>query len=259
VVASTRPHDPKRGLPLPSATSTVAPALRHGGFFLGAIAGTDGDRALFASLDRTVPRAAVVAPVAASPNSSVVLLADNGALGIARRWAAELTLLAARLGQRRNRDAPPPKPAAPEPPAVTTEPAVIPTPETPPGDPVVERVVMRLTAAAEKEGLALEVFVDQLLEDRAGRARPDVGAAMAGEVKGLFERLANDIPAHLAKGMEAAFRDLVPRLVSGPAAPAPAHVPTAAASVDIQVVSASAPKEVPSYQSARRKSPRVKL
>jgi hypothetical protein len=260
VVASTSPHDPKRGLPLPGATCTVGPALRHGGFFLGAVAGTPADRALFDALDRPLPRSAVVAPVAASPHSSVVLLADNGARGIARRWAAELTLLAARLGQRRNREVQPPRPAVPESPPA---PVVDATPEPSPRDTMIERVVARLGAAAEKEGLSLEAFVEQLLEERAARAHPDVGAAVAGEVKGLFERLATDIPAHLAKGMEAAFRDLVPRLVSGPAAapaPAPAHSPTPAAAVDLQIVSGErTPKEVPSYQSQRRKTSRVKL
>jgi hypothetical protein len=284
IVAATGPHDPARVLPAPGAVCALGPAIRHGGFFLGRVAGTAADRALFADLGREVPRSAFVAPVTSSERTSLVLYADNGERGIARRWVAELTLLAARLGQRKSHatsavspQQPPTEAAeAAETRALSPVPAPLPVPARDPepalAGPMISDVdsgaIARLRAAAQKEGLALDAFVEVLLREHADRASAEVNSVV-GEVKGLFERLATDIPAHLARGMEAAFRDLVPRLAA-PAAPAtrPSAAvsgataearPGAAAPVVGLTRVESAPKEVPSYQSRRRKTPRVDL
>jgi hypothetical protein len=282
----TAAHDPARVLAAPGAACALGPAIRHGGFFLGRVGGTDADRALFADLGRSVPRAAFVAPVTSSERTSLVLCANNGERGIARRWVAELTLLAARLGQRRSVESAPRHSTAAASPeqrpteatdaAVTPVPIPIPIPtpapaaaaEPPPGLAVSEAegvAIGRLRAAADKEGLALEAFVDVLLREHADRATAEVNSVVVGEVKGLFERLATDIPAHLARGMEAAFRDLVPRLAAQgpPPSAAVGATPAAAQSAAAPAVGLtrveSAPKEVPSYQSRRRKTPRVDL
>lgn len=132
-----------------------------------------------------------------------------------------------------------------------------------------ERAVLaKLSRAAAEEGLRLDVFVDRMLASRTdAQAAPAIAPAslFVGEVKGLFERLAADIPMQLARGMEAAFRDLAPR-VGGASVPAHAPGPVAApapqrpAAADIEIVQKEgAAREVASYQSKRRKTERVKL
>jgi hypothetical protein len=61
--------------------------------------------------------------------------------------------------------------------------------------------------------------------------------------------------------MEAAFRDLAPRMVAmGPPAVAAPAPPAATPSAGIElVVQPAAPREVATYQSKRRKTERVKL
>jgi hypothetical protein len=221
------------------------------------VAGSADDLRFYAALERALPRWAFVAPVPAGART--MLLADNGGRGIAVQWAAELTLLLARLGRwgrawlgpwpdegAATVEAPPPPAAAESPaPAVSAPPAL-----TEKEWPAIER----LRQAAADAGMELDEFVDELL----ARHRPDSAAAasaMVAEVKGLFERLATDIPTQLARGMESAFRDLVPRLGT---APPRVESPPASAGVDL-VLKPAAPREVASYQSRRGKSTRVKL
>lgn len=123
-------------------------------------------------------------------------------------------------------------------------------------------VLDRLRDAASAASMDLGSFVEALLAPTPPKASAEPpAAALAGDVKDLFEKLATDIPAQLARGMEAAFRDLAPRIGGAPAAApavAAAPRPSAAASVDL-VVKEAGPREVPSYRSRRRKSKRVKL
>jgi hypothetical protein len=242
----------RRPAALPEPAATVAPALRHGGYFLGPIAGSPEDQRCYAALERPLPRWAFVAPVPGAART--MFLADNGGRGIAVQWAAELTLLLARLGRwGRAWLAPWPDEAAVEAP----EPAPGLAPAVPQRHELGEKewaAVERLRQAAADAGIGL----DELVEDLLVQHRPDstaAASAMVAEVKGLFERLATDIPTQLARGMESAFRDLVPRLGS---APAKGEAPPAAAGVEL-VLKPAAPREVASYQSRRGKSTRVKL
>ena len=276
----------------PNPACTLAPAVIHGGYFLGPVAGTEADREFFASIERDVPRWAFVSPVPAAGEGKVVFCADNGARGIPTRWVAELTLLAARVGQRgaEERAAAPAEPVAvapaagviaspladapgSEPPPAISEPAPQPDPPAAPAEPAVseadQRVLERLRGAAAVAGVSVERFVDELLREREAptvpRPAPEASAvataAVVTEVKGLFEKLATDIPTQLARGMESAFRDLVPRLGT-PAAGAPpaaaAPRPSAAAAVEL-VQKAPAKREVSNYRAKRRKAARVKL
>ena len=378
IVAIPHEPDPK---PLmvdhPAVTSTLAPAIRYGGYFLGPLPATDDNRVFLGSLGQDLARWAFVGRVPVPRGAGVVLFAENGRRGIPTRWAAELSLLAARLGQRggswaslsrnpgllmaavapsapepneekapsplvseaarafaaelaaevvglevagdgtstdqdapttdttetiseppiANEATPPPpnseaasaeppntvdealEPLAPTPgpaPVEVAEPvtAASPEPETTrsPGvnvaDAVSEaerKVLERLHRAARAAGVSLTEFTDRLLDAPAPVPvpAPPPAPALAGDFKDLFEKLATDIPTQLARGMEAAFKDIAPRLAAGvapAAAPvgAPAPRPSAAASVDI-VVKQAGPREVASYRSRRQKSKRVKL
>lgn len=175
----------------------------------------------------------------------MVLYADNGARGIAARWVAELSVLAGRLGHRTAT-------------AASGEPTATDNDTGATLDASEQAALERLRAAADDAGMELLPFVDKLLAEHASPAPPDPATALAGEVKGLFEKLATDIPAHLARGMEAAFRDLAPRLAAPPAAAAGASRARPAASVEI-VQKPAAPREVKSYASRRQKTRRVKL
>jgi hypothetical protein len=232
-------------IPWPEPGSSVRPALVHGGYFLGPVAGTSADRKFYESLGRELPRRALVAPMPSPQSGRAVLYADNGPRGIATRWLAELTLLAARFGHKSGDwevATSASVPAAPPPSSLPTEEE--------------QRALAKLRAAADDAGSELLPFVDELLRMRASPSGAEPSAALAGEVKGLFERLATDIPTHLARGMEAAFRDLVPRLsgaqAAGPAARQPAP--------DVGLVQTqAAPREVASYASRRHKTQRIKL
>ncbi len=187
-----------------------------------------------------------------------MFLADNGGRGIAVQWAAELTLLLARLGRwGRAWLAPWPDADAVAAQAAAPAPAESPAPAASCRKELSDKewaAVERLRQAAAEAGVGL----DELVEDLLAEHRPDstaAASAMVAEVKGLFERLATDIPSQLARGMESAFRDLVPRL--GNASPR-GEAPPAAAGVDL-VLKPAAPREVASYQSRRGKSTRVKL
>jgi hypothetical protein len=278
VVASITAKPPVGALlPAPAPTSTIFAAIVHGGYFFGPLVANDADRALFASVERPVPRWAFVAPVSTSRGTAAVLLAENGDRGLAQRWGAELALLVARLGQRANQElytrGDAPSPQRPAVPATAVNPAVERVDEE-------NRVLERLRRAAAAEDLPLEDFVERLLLTHASRAdapverksepvveKPqapdDATSALVGEVRGLFEKLATDIPANFARGMEAAFRDLVPRIAAaGPAPPATAQAPptpSAASTVGIEIKAPSGPREVADYRSKRRKAARVKM
>jgi hypothetical protein len=129
-------------------------------------------------------------------------------------------------------------------------------------------VLQRLRALAGRANMKLSDFVDELLRQRSNEAGTDAAAALVAEVKGLFDRLATDIPSHFARGIEGAFRDLGPRLAAqapppvAQAPPATHATPAATApqAAPVQVVAKeSAAREVPDYKSRRRKSARVKL
>jgi hypothetical protein len=260
--AIARGDDPSVSLPAPEAGCTLAAAIRFGGFFLGPLAGNDADRQFYEALGRPLPEWAFVAPVPAAAGGAVVFYADNGPRGIAKRWVAELSLLVARVGQQggdwgaRNVEAPVPVDAsdADLPAAAPAEALALTSAE--------RAALDRLRPLAAEAGLGMDVFVDSLLREYVSPRDAGASDALAGDVKGLFEKLATDIPAQLARGMEAAFRDLVPRLSAGAppgvSAPAPRERPPAAAGVEL-VQKPSAPRETPSYRSRRRKSKRVKL
>jgi len=253
-------------VPLPKAPCSISAAARYGGYFVGSPSGEEGDVEVYAALERPVPRCAVIAPVARRGDTSFLFCADNGSNGIATTWVAELTLLTSRLGQRggdlgalaRETPEPPPKKQESEPPVpiVANEPAPsAPAQAEPAIDPTELSVLDRLRTAARASGLPIGSFLDELLRDRAVRGDAATSAALVGEVRGLFERLATDIPTQLARGLESAFRDLVPRVAAGTA---PIAQPRAA-EVAIVRSAPETPREVQSYQSRRRKAPIVKL
>jgi hypothetical protein len=282
-------------IPLPDPSCALGPAILHGGYFFGPVAGTEADRQLFGALGRAVPARAFVAPVPAAGGGMVSFCADNGPRGMAMRWVAELSLLVARLGGQsgdwqelgpepvpgllrtdpRPESAPapskppPPEPAQPvvasvqppPPPALEARESLAESPAdgqsaTPHPTAVELAILQRLRRAATDAGMPLDAFVAELLQARPLAPRPDATAAMVAEVKELFDRLATDIPTHLARGMESAFRDLVPRLGGVPSASG--TTPAAAAGVEL-VVKEAAPREVASYRACRKKSTRIKL
>lgn len=268
-------------LPLPASDCTLAPALVHGGYFFGALRDTDDDRALYGRLERPMPRRAFAAPVLADGTTTIVFYGDNNQLGFPQRWVAELTLLVARLAQasrpRHERGSTGHEASRTAPTSASSDPTRPPpdpsTRATHAGTPIDEgtasattgrslseedwRAIERVRSAAQGAGMPLATFVDGLLEDRKDSGE---AGALAGELKGLFEKLATDIPTHLARGMEAAFRDLAPRVAAPPPGQslAAASRPRAAASVEL-VQKEAKPREVADYRSKRRKAARVKL
>lgn len=157
-------------------------------------------------------------------------------------------------------------PSQPEPPAAAPSPAQAPV------DPIhasplagltkgEARAIAKLRVAAEDAGLSVEAFVDRFLamhSPAAPTAQAAEPPALAGEIKGLFEKLAADIPAHFAKGMESAFRDLVPRVSNTPAAGTPAVAPTEPEETEdlppIVMAAAPAQRKVGNYRAKRRKA-----
>jgi hypothetical protein len=254
----------RRPVALPDPACTLAPALLHGGYFLGPVGGNPEDQRFYAALERPLPRWAFVAAVPARAGARAMLCADNGARGIAVQWAAELTWLVARLGRwGRAWVLPWPEEAATVTARAPNEPALAVSDQSPavagPAgvmslDARERAAIERLRQAAADAGLPFDELVDDLLRQH----RPDSAAAasaMMAEVKGLFERLATDIPTQLARGMESAFRDLVPRVGTGPGR---VESPPVSAGVDL-VQKPAAQREVASYQSRRGKSTRIKL
>jgi hypothetical protein len=238
-VASARGGEAPRSLiPIPRG-STLGAALQHGSYGLGSIdAGLDDQ--FYRALRRDPPRRVFVAPVSVKSATKVLFYGDNGSRGIAPRVVADLTILAARLAQ----------------PRATARATPIDEPPTRAGEPNDIAAIERLRRAAARAGMTLDAFVDALLEKGdPQKSVPPPPLPLATEVKELFEKLATDIPAQLARGMEAAFRGIVPRLSSTEASPRP----TPAAETIELIASPPAPKEVPSYESRRRKSARVKL
>ncbi len=268
----------KEQFPVPPTTCTFGAAIQYGGYFVGPIAGTQADHDFYRALSRPLPRWAFVAPVPMAETLAVVFYADNGPRGMATRWIAELTLLVARLGQharalsdrgrqRVKRTDPPPASTIPDTvPARVSKPPLAsgPTGGLTAGE---GAAIDRLRLAAGEAGMTLEAFVDELLTRAGSPSSEDSSTALAGEVRGLFEKLATDIPTQLAKGMEAAFRNMGPRLsqattVAGASAPATARSapsrPPPAANVEL-VRKGNATREVASYRSRRRRSKRHKL
>jgi hypothetical protein len=260
-----------KGAPLamPDRASTLWPALSQGGYFLGPLSGGQADVAFYRDLQRPLPRWVCVIPAPVGSRSSLLFCSDNGERGLATRWVAEWVLLVSRIGQigairseagvtvtslatggaDGERDVPRAEAGAKSPETTLT---------------AMERGVLdKLTRAAASAGLPLDVFADRLLAAQPREAADEAARAslLVGEVKGFFEKLANEIPAHFARGMEAAFRELAPRMAAmGPpvvAAPTPSAA-TAAAGVEL-VMQPEAAREVATYQSKRRKTDRVKL
>jgi hypothetical protein len=196
-----------------------------------------------------------------------VLYADNGHRGIAARWGRELTALAAAFGRKRGlaqssnagshsptrlSSATAPPPERRNPPVADLEGVSAPD----------RAAIDRLRTLAAQRGMTLTELVDDLLSARKLPESEASASALFGEVKGLFEKLATDIPTQLARGMEPAFRDLVRRMepaasAVSPKTPSPSRAP---ANVEVELVrTEAAPREVASYGSRRRKTHRVKL
>ena len=367
---------------VPQIGCTVGTALRHGGFFVGRVAGTEVDQRFYEDLGRPLPTWALVVPVPSADGVRAAFCADNGPRGIATRWVAELTLLVTRLGKRANewrRMSVPThdvQPSALDPTAaelsatldlpvkigasprsgtstaaaapVLVSPsanaavrgtaaasdraqpaALVPTSERPPtmasGEavgraPLSEtdhRALVRLRRAAALADISLDALVAQLLAEEPSAGPPSAGPssaappsaapspagletadhpaavqpapeqpaaappitptpvttvsapaandatqALVGELRDLFDKLATAIPAQMARGMENAFRDIVPRIATGPvsAPTAPTAGARTAPTADIEIVQReAAPREVASYRSKRQKIPRRKL
>jgi hypothetical protein len=239
-------------VPLPGAASSLGPAFLHNGYFFGPPAGSDADREFYAALGRELPRCAFVAPVPRARTKATFLYADNRDRGIATRWVAELTLLVGRLGHKSGER---PTELAAE---AVAAPLSVSTPATPARAQLSseERSVLeRLRVAAAEASMGLVPFVEDLLQRSrvSGAAREPPAGVLMDEMKLLFEKLATDIPAHLARGMQAAFRDMGTTQASEPA-----RVAAAVPAVTL-VQTPAAPKETASYQSRRQKTARVKL
>jgi hypothetical protein len=239
-------------------------ALRYGGYFAGPVARTPADRRLFGALGRPLPRWGMAVPVPADGDRRLVFYADNGPRGIATSWIAKITLLTSRLGRLGASGPGESSTSFEEAFEKLVDSSAEPEGDRPPPDPWTpgERDVMiRLRHAAAGAGLTVEELVDRLMREKGVRPPPEDGgdaedaAALVGEIKALFEKLASDIPAQLARGMETAFCKMAPRL----AAVSPA-VPKSAAAAGVGLVrKETAEREVPSYRSRRRKTRRVKL
>jgi len=258
---------------LPEMSCSFGAAVLYGGYFVGPLRETEADLRFYRDLGRRVPRWSLVAPVPTAGQTRISLYADNGPRGIAARWAAELTLLASRLGHKDNHHksideesaesfeqafsnlvSQPLAEPKPEP-----EPEKEPEPEEGrPGTDADTAAIERLRQAAAAAGVTLDALVDDLLQDREERLAQKDTAALVGEFKELFEKLATDIPTQMARGMETAFRDLAPRIASAPPPAAGYKTPRPAANVG-PVRKDAGPREVPSYRSRRRKTKRVKL
>ncbi|MBI5538282.1 MAG: hypothetical protein HY898_36505 [Deltaproteobacteria bacterium] len=305
-------------MPVPDPGCALAAAVRYGGYFVGPLGGSEADEAFYAALSMPMARWALVAPVPITTGQTLVFYADNGPRGMASRWVAELTLLAARAGQQEGRmsssrgrasggkartpptsqlalplgsesaagpratpeDATPVAPGTAEP-GPANEPIPAQAAPAPRAEPVVTGglapgeyiAIGRLRAAAASEGVTVEALVDSLLKDRVPPPAAEPSAALVGEVRGLFEMLAVNLPTQLAKGIEAAFRDIVPRLGTPAGAPMPVRrsvppppasaVPMPAIPPPAQTVALEprpqAAKEVPSYADRRSRANRVKL
>lgn len=287
-------------LPLPEPDCPLRPAILHGGYYVGMLPASKGAKSFYDSLQRPLPRWAFAAPVPSTGSATLVFCADNGARGIAPRTVAELTLLVARLGARggfdggrRTSHERPVERAPHKPSAIDPRPLQTPSNEPRPiaaggsiegagrvadapaetkssaiGEPSLAQpltaeealVLARLREAAKRANMTLAAFVDGLLRP-AAEPRPDPATTLVLEMKGLFDKLASDIPAHFARGIENAFRDLTPRLATTTPAstPASAEIQPTVAAAGVDLVQKPSPREVPDYNSRRRKSPRVKL
>ncbi len=280
---------PGESLELPEMGCSLGAAIRYGGYFVGPIRGTMADKRFYRALGRPLPRWSFISPVPTAGNARVLFLADNGPRGIATRWVAEITLLTSRLGQRggdrkasrreessvasveeafqllTGRQAEEQLPAR----SARTEvqgrldeqdatPLIAPG-EAPAPVAAEQAAIDRLRHAAAAAGMPLDSFVDDLLRDRGIRPAPEDTTALVSEVKGLFEKLATDIPAQLARGMETAFRAMVPRLASGQPPALSPTAPSPPASVGLVRKEDAGPREVPSYRSRRCKTKRIKL
>jgi hypothetical protein len=109
--------------------------------------------------------------------------------------------------------------------------------------------------------MTLSAFVADRLLHPATAPPADPTSTLLVELKGLFDKLATDIPAQFTRGIEGAFRDLAPRLAASARDPVPYQglaSPALASTVD-WVATDPTPREVPDYKSRRRKTARVKL
>lgn len=271
-IAATRGGDQRPGtvLPLPEAGSSLGAAVRYGGYFVGPPTGTDDDRHFYRALGRALPRWALVAPVPVpvAGKRRMVFYADNGPRGMAARWIAELALLVSRVGQHAAKARQGPDNRATSEPTDEQVPHTEHSPEPPPPRPEDDAAAAptaqdqaaldRLRAAAAQAGQPFDAFVDRLLREHHERAAAASSTALADEVKGLFEKLATDIPTQLARGMESALRNMAVRRSSRPP-PAPVSAGPAA-TPDVEIVQKdTATREVPSYRSRRRRAKIVKL
>jgi len=278
VAASTgQKNKPGNAVALPVEDGALGAAIRQGGYFVGPLGNSPADRSFCQALGRTLPRWAFLAPISTTGEKRVFFYADNAERGIATRWVAELSLLTSRLGQRTSQNQSSDvraKPTSKEgqdflleferqvTQRITTaakpeDSGTVPEPERPEAE---QGVLIRLKQAAAEAGMELSEFVDELLAGR--RAQPAVAdtSALVGEVRDLFQKLASDIPAQLARGMETAFREMVPRIAGGTPQPQSAQFGARPpASGGIVRKESTAPREVQDYRNKRRKSRRVKL
>ncbi|MDH5672160.1 MAG: hypothetical protein OEZ06_08425 [Myxococcales bacterium] len=275
------------GVPPPLTEPAAAPAASDGKNAApapveaeAAVAPEAETTAEVGSADETTTTAATAAPIEAAATIAVEPVDEAAATAATAVTTAEPEPAnEPELATQETSDAP----ASRVPPAAATDPnsgpaAPAPAATAPPlaiANITAEEwaALQRLRDAATAAGLGVGALVDNLLGERAPVPAPappvDSTAALMGEVRGLFERLATDIPAQMALGMQNAFQDIVPRLAaSAPAPPAPmpaaaaaaAPTPSAAAAASIELVAQPAkPREVPSYRNRRRKAAKMKL
>ncbi len=247
---------------VPEMDCLLGTALRYGGYFVGPVAGAPADRSFYRAMGFPLPRWAMAVPVPVAGDRRLVLYADNGPRGIATSWVAKLTLLTSRLGHRGSERSDSrtggSSTSFEEAFEKLVDSSAEPDKKQPAPDPWTpgERAAMvRLRRAAAGAGLTVDALVDELMRERGIRPPPEDTTALVGEIKALFEKLASDIPAQLARGMETAFCKMAPRLAADP----PAACGAAKAAGVGLVRKEAADREVPSYRSRRRKQKLVKL
>jgi hypothetical protein len=272
-VARATSGEPSKPVSPPGHGSVLRGPLLHATYFLGPVPDNECERAFYHALCRPIPKVALLAPLSQAGNRGLFAYMDNGPRAIPARSVAELTMLFSRVGLRdastrlargqraaaapRDRDAG----VTPEQPGDASAQAApcASAPCSAACDDEERLVLVRLRQGAREANVSLPAFVDRLL-GLPEPAKAEPSAALVGEMKNLFERLATDIPTHLARGMESAFRELVPRIAAAPPPAVPAPVTHRAHEPMLGLVHQQAEKKEPKdYASRRAKAPRLKL
>ena len=237
--------------PVPDGDCTLAATFQRGAKFAGPLAGSDLDRRLYQALRRPPPKWVFAVPVLANAGSTTILYADNGPRGMAPRWVAELTLLAARLSRRAGGAVEHGQQAAQD----DEDQAAAVAQQSP-----AERAALeKLQQACAEAGVPLGSFVDALLRGGKPQTGPDSATVDMDAVQELIQKLAADIPKQLSVGIQSALRNMPPRYAAAPGALPAGAVPRSPASTVDLVHQEAGPRKVGDYRSRRKRTRRIDL